>query len=134
MSIDVLADSRLAWSMQHEPRAAWVFIALVGCLALRAWLFVQCYRLPRELRGRAVAQGASLGDTLGNAALLLGVIGTLVGITLAVSGAESDSPSAVLDAFSRAYATAVSTTIAGGLSYVLISLLGSLEQLLWHEP
>jgi hypothetical protein len=108
---------------------AWIYVAQILCLASRVWLSVRLIALPVEQRVGFSGRTAALCDATGNVALLLGVIGTLIGITVAVSVKTGQlDPAEFLEVFSSAFRMAVVTTIAGGLTYISCLILNSIDE------
>jgi hypothetical protein len=131
MDSDFVLFANIQRLVQEQGDVWWIYLTMLCCLATRAWLSLRLLQLPRESRRGFLDRTFSLADATGNISLLFGVLGTLVGVTMAVTGKTGSVEAAeLLKTFSAAYAVAVSTTIAGGLTYTLCYLLSSLDEYL----
>lgn len=129
MSPETFLPPRLAWVLMHQEPVAWIYLALVFCLTVRVWLSVRLLTLSGDQRLPFLERTYTRSDATGNVAILLGVIGTLIGVTVAVSGQSGDlQPAEFMETFSNAFGIAVSTTIAGGLTYIACLALASLDE------
>ena len=118
----------LTWVLVEQESVAWIYLSLTLCLALRVWLSIRLFTIPCEKRTLFLARTFTLSDATGNASLLLGVIGTLIGVTVAVTGKTGNmQPTEFMETFSNTFGIAVSTTIAGGLTYITCLGLSSLD-------
>lgn len=126
-SEDLLLPHLVSVLTQQAP-VAWIYLALIVCLATRVWLSVRLLTLYGDQRSQFLERTFALSDATGNASILLGVIGTLIGVTVAVSGKTGNvQPAEFMETFSSAFNIAVSTTIAGGLTYITCLILSSVD-------
>lgn len=129
MNPETVLLPHLAWVLTTQGPVIWIYVAQMLCLATRFWVSLRLFGLPCSDRPAFMQRTATLADTTGNAALLLGVIGTLIGVAVAVMGRDgSVDPAALMATFSNAFSISVTTTVAGGLTYIACLLLGSLEE------
>lgn len=129
MSAENLILPHLTLVLTQQAAVAWIYVALILSLITRVWLSVRLLTLRGDQRPRFLERTYALSDATGNVSILLGVIGTLVGVTVAVSGKTGNvQPAEFMETFSSAFSIAVSTTIAGGLTYVTCLILSSLDE------
>jgi len=128
MSSENFLFPHLVLIFTQQATVAWIYVGLILCLAIRTWLSVRLLMLGAEQRPQFLEKTYALSDATGNISILLGVIGTLIGVTVAVSG-KGGNVQAVefMETFSNAFSIAVSTTIAGGLTYISCLILSSLD-------
>ncbi|HED12303.1 MAG TPA: hypothetical protein ENI62_01360 [Gammaproteobacteria bacterium] len=128
MNTENLLLPHLVSVLTQQAPVAWIYLALIFCLATRVWLSVHLLILQGDQRSRFLERTYTLSDATGNVSILLGVIGTLIGVTMAVSGKTGNvQPAEFMETFSSAFGIAVSTTIAGGLTYITCLILSSLD-------
>ena len=134
MSFEELLFPHLVWAFAHQEEVGWIYLMLMAALVTRVWLTVRVLRLPRSARRAFIEKTFTLSEATANIALLFGVLGTLVGVTFAVTGRSGNvDPNELLAVFSSAFGIAISTTIAGGLTYTACSLLSALDGFLVEE-
>lgn len=119
----------ITWIVEHQGPVVWLYVSMIVCLSTRIWLSLRLLLLDRPARQAFLERTFTLSEATGNIALLFGVLGTLIGVSIAVAGQSSTVDSAkLMETFTNAFGIAVATTIAGGLTYVLCYLLSSLDE------
>lgn len=128
MSTESLLFPHLVSVFTQQAPVAWIYLALILCLVTRVWLSVRLLTLHGDQQSQFLERTYALSDATGNVSILLGVIGTLIGVTIAVSGKTGNvQPVEFMETFSSAFGIAVSTTIAGGLTYITCLILSSVD-------
>lgn len=126
----LILPPHLSQLLLEQASVAWIYLTLVGCLSARIWLSLRLYVLPRCGRYGFLSRTATLAEAIANISLLLGVMGTLIGVAYAVAGQDGTiSPEKFIETFSNAFAVAIGTTLAGGMTYIACLLLSSLDGL-----
>lgn len=134
MIFEPLLVPNLGRLMVEQGPVAWIYVALLVCLTVRLWVSLRLLTLGPSGRARLLSRAGTMVEAVANIALLLGVMGTLIGVALAISGMDgSVSPEDFIETFSRAFGAAVGTTLAGGSTYIACLLLSSLESWLLPE-
>ena len=128
MNIENFPFSNLAWVLMDQGVVAWIYLTLIICLTTRVWISMKLLTLPVESRQPFLDRTYTLSESTGNASVLLGVMGTVIGVAVAVSGKIGSGPLEFIETFSNAFGIAVSTTIAGGLNYIVCLVLSSLDE------
>lgn len=117
-----------SWVLENQRSVLWIYLGLLACLTVRIWLTLRMWTMPQARRSRFLDNTHVLSEVAINVPVLLGVLGTLIGVMLAISGKTGGvSPAKFLAVFSQAFNVAVCTTIAGGLTYIACFLLSSLD-------
>jgi hypothetical protein len=94
------------------------------------WLSLQLLALPKERQAAFLERMHTLSEVTINIPVLFGVLGTLIGITMAVTGRSGEvSPSEFMTLFSQAFGVAVYTTIAGGLTHTVYFIVSWFDDL-----
>lgn len=128
MNLESLLLPNLSSVLTQQASVAWIYLSLVLCLVVRIWLSVRLLALPRGRRLGFFERTYALSDATSNISVLLGVIGTLVGVAIAVSSKTGNvQPADFMSNFTNAFGIAVSTTIAGGLTYITCLILSSVD-------
>lgn len=119
----------LSWILEHQTPVVWIYLTMILCLATRIGLSLHLMFVGRSARQTFLGRTFTLSEATGNIALLFGVLGTLIGVSIAVAGQSNTvDPAKLMATFSNAFGIAVATTIAGGLTYVLCYLLSSFDE------
>ena len=128
MNSDFFFIPHLASVLKTQATVAWIYLGLLGCLTLRVWLSGRLQTLGCDQRGVFLEKTIALSESVGDISILLGVLGTLIGVTIAVAGkAGAVDPTDFMATFSSAFGVAISTTIAGGLTYIACRMLNSVD-------
>jgi len=122
----------LAWALERHGPVQWIYVAMLLAIIVRVWISIRLFALEPRERPDFQARTAGMADAIGNIALLCGVMGTLVGVAMAtVEGGGDVAGTRMLDQFGQAFGISISTTLAGGLTYVICQLLTSVDEYLF---
>lgn len=115
----------LHWLVTEQRQVLWIYAAMWLGFSVRIHLTLRLMLAVRPERPRLLAEGAQLAEMVGQASLLLGVMGTLVGVSMS---AATNGVAGALANFSQAFGIAVITTLVGGSLHLLCWLLSVLEE------
>ena len=122
----------LAWILQRHGPVQWIYLAMLLGITVRVWISLRLFALDPGERPDFLARTAGMADAIGNIALLCGVMGTLVGVAMAtMEGSGGGEGMRMLDQFGRAFGISITTTLAGGLAYIICQLLTSIDEYLF---
>ena len=125
---EIIFVPHLVSVLKTQTSVAWIYLALLACLTVRVWLSARMLTLSSAQRAHFLEKTVAMSDAIADISILLGVLGTLIGVTIAVAGKTgSVDPLEFMATFSNAFGIAVSTTIAGGLTYIASRVLNSFD-------
>ncbi|MEW8054705.1 MAG: hypothetical protein AB2796_05270 [Candidatus Thiodiazotropha sp.] len=128
MNSEIFFVPHLVSVLTAQATVAWIYLGLLGCLTVRVWLSARLLTLNNDRRGVFLGKTIALSESVGDIAILLGVLGTLIGVTMAVAGNTGNvDPTDFMATFSSAFGVAISTTIAGGLTFIACRVLNSFD-------
>ena len=86
LNSDLFFIPHLGSVLTTQATVAWIYLGLLGCLTLRVWLSGYLLMLGSDQRGAFLEKTITLSESVGDISILLGVLGTLIGVTMAVAG------------------------------------------------
>ena len=119
----------LFWALSSQGPVLWIYLAMLAALTTRIWLTLRLWSMGADRRAAYFARTFTFSEALANVSLLLGVLGTLIGVALAADSKTGEvAATEFMSTFSTAFGVAISTTLTGGLIYIICNMLSSFDE------